>query len=193
MQLLAILALVAVLSAVYEKRKSEKKNYVKPDVNIKEKQMDDIRRNKATGHYSVKAKERTVYKNGKPVKMISSVFLSSKGKDGKKDNIPLKKNPDPEKVKLKKQLDKYYEKGLITQAEYNRLCNSKKVNSYFMKRVRELEESTYSSENLVETKGWSLDPDDKDTAFNIFQTHTKNKENLRKGLEAKAAKQKQKK
>ena len=179
MQLLAILALVAVLSAVYEKRKSEK---------------DIIRYNKSKHHYGVivDKKGRYFYENGKKVKKITAVFLSSKDTSGKKDNIPLKKNPDPKKVELKKQLDKSLKKGLITQAEYKRICEKEKVNSYYIKQIRELDEKTFEDKNVIEVYGWSLDPDDRQLAYDMYHTHLKNKEELEKAKAAKTARKQKK-
>lgn len=167
MQLLAILALVAVLSAIILKK-------------------DEIRPSKKRRHISYIVNKKTVKKDSKTETELTGILLSSKTHDSNKANIPLKKNPDPKKARLKRKLDRKLRKKQITQAQYDKICEKERLNSYFVKQIRKNPESDYG-ENFVETKGWSLDPADRKLAYDMYHTHLKNKEELERARARKDA------
>lgn len=183
MQLLALLVLVIVISIAL---KNKPKRSSKP--------KDEIRLNFAKGkHYGLTLDKKIVRKNGIDKNMTTAIFLSSYDKDRKKTNIPLKKNPDPKKVKLKKKLDRQLKQKKISKEQYDEICKREKVNSYFIKQIKDVEENTFFKENLVETQGWTLDPDDRQLAYDIYHTHLKNKEELERARATKAAEKSKKK
>ena len=57
------------------------------------------------------------------------VSLSSKENDARKENIAMKKNPNPIKEKEKQQLLRYRKKNLVTQEEYEQAMNELKLKS----------------------------------------------------------------
>lgn len=165
MKILAVLALIAVLSSVIRKK-------------------DEIRPNKKRRHISYIVDKKTITKDSKTETELTGVLLSSKNHDSNKANIPLKKNPDTKKARLKRKLDRKLRKKQITQAQYDKICKDEKLNSYFVKQIRKSPETDYG-ENFIETKGWVLDPDDRDTAINMYKTHLKNKEELERAKKQK--------
>ena len=183
MQLLALLVLVIVISIIL-KKKPKRSSKPKDEIRV------SFARNK---HYAYSLDKKIVYENGKGVKKTDAILLSSSDTDRKRANIPLKKNPDPVKVKLKKKLDRQLKQKKITKEQYDEICKKEKVNSYFMKQIRTLNEDTFSKENLVETQGWTLDSADRKLAYDIYHTHLKNKEELERARAAKAAEKSKKK
>lgn len=142
---------------------------------------DEIRFNYASGHYALVKDKKFVKENNKKVKKLFVVSLSSKKFDAGKENVALKKNPNPIKEKEKQQLLRYRKKNLITQDEYEQICQRGQLNSYFMKRVRPYNENKFAKNNLIETDGWKLHPEDRETADKIYKQHLENKE-VRKQL-----------
>lgn len=183
MQLLALLVLVIVISIAL---KNKPKRSSKP--------KDEIRFNFSKGqHYGLTLEKKLVCKKGDKRINTTAIFLSSKNTSKNKANIPMKKNPDPVKVKLKKKLDKQLEQKKITKEQYDEICKKEKVNSFFIKQIRYVDDDTFDKENLVETQGWTLNPDDRQLAYDIYHTHLKNKEELERARTAKAAEKSKKK
>lgn len=48
-----------------------------------------------------------------------------------------------------------------------------------MKRVRPYNAEKFSQENYVETKNWTLHPDDRKTANMLYETYLENKDKLK--------------
>ena len=143
------------------------------------KPKDEIRFNYASGHYALVKDKKIVKENQKKVKKFVVISLSSKENDARKENIAMKKNPNPIKEKEKQQLLRYRKKNLITQEEYEQICRKEKLNSYFVKRVRPYNAEKFSQENYVETKNWALHPGDRKTANMLYETYLENKDKLK--------------
>ena len=143
------------------------------------KPKDEIRFNYSSGHYALVKDKKIVKENKKKVKKFVVVSLSSKENDARKENIAMKKNPNPIKEKEKQQLLRYRKKNLITQEEYEQICRKEKLNSYFVKRVRPYNAEKFSQENYVETKNWALHPGDRKTANMLYETYLENKDKLK--------------
>lgn len=139
------------------------------------KPKDEIRFNYASGHYALVKDKKIVKENKKKVKRFVVISLSSKENDARKENIAMKKNPNPIKEKEKQQLLRYRKKNLITQEEYEQICRKGKLNSYFMKRVRSYNEDKFANDNLVETNNWKLHPEDREKADKLYNQYLENK------------------
>ena len=125
MQLLALLVLVIVISIAL-KKKPKRSSKPKDEIRV------SFARNK---HYAYSLDKKIVYENGEGVKKTDAILLSSSDTDRKRANIPLKKNPNPVKVKLKKKLDRQLKQKKITKEQYEKVKNGALIPKKFTNKI----------------------------------------------------------
>lgn len=117
------------------------------------------------GHYVVVMQKMNA--TATEPKRYKGVTMSSSPTDAGHENIPMKQNADPVKVKRKNELTYKLRNNKISKRQFDNLCKKEKLNSYFCKRIRTRPANEFGRD-YVKSDNWHLVNADLNTAKELM-------------------------